>query len=170
MAQEFTINSSTIEQKINQLLPSQGGMGAGIDFSASTMVIPIVDITESASGSALREDLQTCVDFATTRTTISGLNVDIIATTGFYKVDVMCRSVSSGADINILINDGTTNQTVKTYSFTGEQTLLDSFVVFLRAGDTLRGSNFAATAECRTHTRQIADITGSITSPLGFNT
>ena len=45
MAQEFTIKSSQIEDKINQLLPSQGGMGAGIDFSASTMVIPIVYLT-----------------------------------------------------------------------------------------------------------------------------
>ena len=47
MAQEFTINSESIESKINQLLPSQGGKGAGIDFSASTMVIPIVDLTEN---------------------------------------------------------------------------------------------------------------------------
>ena len=59
MAQEFTINSQAIETKINQLLPSQGGFGAGIDFSASTMVIPIVDLTETASGSSLRVDLQT---------------------------------------------------------------------------------------------------------------
>ena len=34
MAEEFIINSRTIEDKINQLLPSQGGFGAGIDFSA----------------------------------------------------------------------------------------------------------------------------------------
>ena len=58
MAQEFTINSEAIESKINQLLPSQAGFGAGIDFSASTMVIPIVDLTETAEGSGLRQDLQ----------------------------------------------------------------------------------------------------------------
>ena len=61
MAQEFTINSSAIENKINQLLPSQGGFGAGIDFSASTMVIPIVDLTESAEGGTARQDLQTAL-------------------------------------------------------------------------------------------------------------
>ena len=54
MAQEFTIKSQQIEDKINQLLPSQGGFQAGVDFSASTMVIPIVDLTETAEGSALR--------------------------------------------------------------------------------------------------------------------
>ena len=59
MASEFTIKSEQIESKINQLLPSQGGYGAGVDFSASTMVIPIVDLTETAEGSALRQDLQT---------------------------------------------------------------------------------------------------------------
>ena len=58
MAQEFTIKSQDIEDKINQLLPSQGGAGAGVDFSASTMVIPIVDLTETAEGSSLRQDLQ----------------------------------------------------------------------------------------------------------------
>ena len=36
MAEEFIINSNAIETKINQLLPSQGGFGAGVDFSAIT--------------------------------------------------------------------------------------------------------------------------------------
>ena len=59
MGQEFVIKSQQIEDKINQLLPSQGGFQAGVDFSASTTVIPIVDLTETAEGSALRQDLQT---------------------------------------------------------------------------------------------------------------
>ena len=33
MAQEFTIKSQDIEDKINQLLPSQGGFQPGVDFS-----------------------------------------------------------------------------------------------------------------------------------------
>ena len=33
MGQEFTIKSAKIEEKINQLLPTQGGFGAGVDFS-----------------------------------------------------------------------------------------------------------------------------------------
>ena len=61
MAQEFTIKSTAIEDKINQLLPSQGGFAPGVDFSASTMVIPVVDLTESAEGSVLRQDLQTSI-------------------------------------------------------------------------------------------------------------
>ena len=57
MAQEFTINSTAIEDKINQLLPSQGGFQPGVDFSASTMVIPIVDLTETAEGSDVQVNL-----------------------------------------------------------------------------------------------------------------
>ena len=71
MGQEFFIKSSNLESKVRSLLPSQGGQGAGFDLSASTQIVPIVDLTESAEGSNLRQDLQTAVDFATTRTAIT---------------------------------------------------------------------------------------------------
>jgi len=78
LAQEFTIKSEVIESKINQLLPSQGGYAPGVDFSASTMVVPIIDLTESAEGSILRQDLQsslsltsvTAYDISNTTSTI----------------------------------------------------------------------------------------------------
>ena len=63
MAQEFFINSQELEDKIRQLLPSQGGAGAGFDLSASTQIVPIIDLTESAEGSNVREDLQTAMSF-----------------------------------------------------------------------------------------------------------
>jgi hypothetical protein len=58
LAEEFIIKSQAIEDKVNQLLPSQGGFQAGVDFSASTMVIPIIDLTETAEGGTTRQDLQ----------------------------------------------------------------------------------------------------------------
>ena len=84
MGQEFTIKSKDIEDKINQLLPSQGGFQPGVDFSASTMVIPIVDLTETAEGSILRQDLQsslslgsvTAFDISNTTTTIRTYGID----------------------------------------------------------------------------------------------
>ena len=57
MGQEFFIKSDNLEQKIREILPSQGGLGAGFDLSASTQIIPVVDVTESAEGSNLRSDL-----------------------------------------------------------------------------------------------------------------
>ena len=61
MGQEYFINSQTLETKVRQLLPSQGGAGAGFDLSASTQIIPVIDVTESAEGSVLRADLQTAL-------------------------------------------------------------------------------------------------------------
>jgi hypothetical protein len=88
MAQEFTIKSPTIEDKINQLLPSQGGQGAGVDFSASTMVVPIVDLTESAEGSNLRQDLQTAQSLTSATAFSVGFNTTatLINTTGYFSV------------------------------------------------------------------------------------
>ena len=74
MAQEFVIKSQDIEDKINQLLPSQGGFQAGVDFSASTMVIPIVDLTETAEGSSLRIDLQKAQSLVSSTAFSLGIN------------------------------------------------------------------------------------------------
>ena len=89
MAEEFTIKSEDIESKINQLLPSQGGFGAGVDFSASTMVVPIVDLTETAEGSSLRQDLQSSLSHnsVTVTNVENATNTVIINTTGYYLVN-----------------------------------------------------------------------------------
>lgn len=169
MGQEFVIKSQTLEDKVNQLLPSQGGAQAGVDLSASTTIIPIVDLTESAQGSTLREDLQTCVDFATTRTAITNAsNTTIVATTGFYQVDVNCNG-SAGAGI-LAIDDSVTSKIVKTYVFdAGVNNVVDRCVVFLRAGDSLLGTSTSATVDLFVFTRQIADIAGNLTNPLGYS-
>ena len=88
MGQEFVINSADIEAKINQLLPSQAGFGAGVDFSASTTVIPIVDLTETAEGSSLRADLQAALshDSTTTFSITNATNTVITNTTGYWRV------------------------------------------------------------------------------------
>ena len=91
MAQEFIIKSEDIEDKINQLLPSQGGFGAGVDFSASTMVIPIVDLTETAEGSALRQDLQSAFSINnTSKASVSGASSTFITTTGYWRIYCSC--------------------------------------------------------------------------------
>lgn len=168
MGQEFTIKSEAIESKINQLLPSQGGYGAGIDFSASTTVIPIVDLTETAEGSSLRQDLQTAVDFATSRTeVINASNTTVVNTTGFFKVDINVTGLNGSATINIF--DGTTSKIIKFYDFQNNAlNIVDSTIVYLRAGDSLRASSSNGTTGINLFTRQIADVSGNLTSPLGF--
>lgn len=168
MAQEFVIKSQDIEDKINQLLPSQGGFQAGVDFSASTMVIPIIDLTETAEGSSLRVDLQTATDFATSFTqVINAANTVIVATTGFYKVNVSSDGINSNTQINIF--DGTTSKVIKYYAFGSDSSIIvDEFVVFLSAGLSLRATSAASSVAIQVHTRQIADIAGNLTNPLSF--
>ena len=87
MGQEFVIKSQTLEDKVNQLLPSQGGSAAGVDLSASTTIIPIVDLTESAEGSNLRQDLQTSFSFNSANTfDVNNTTTTLVNTTGFYRV------------------------------------------------------------------------------------
>lgn len=169
MGQEFFIKSSNLESKVRSLLPSQGGQGAGFDLSASTQIVPIVDLTESAEGSNLRQDLQTAVDFATTRTAITNAsNTTIISNTGFYQVGVNCNG-SSGAGI-LAIDDGATSKIVRTYVFDATaNNVVDNLVVYLRAGDSLLGTSTSATCDLFTFTRQIANIDGELTNPLGFS-
>lgn len=168
MAEEFIINSNAIESKINQLLPSQGGFQPGIDFSASTMVIPIVDLTETAEGSSLRIDLQTAFDSACNYTNIeNATNTVLLTTTGFFKVSISAGGTNSNAQLNIF--DGTTSKVIKFYGFaSGATQISEEFVIYLRAGDSLRGTSGATTVGLNVVTRQIADIDGNLVSPQGF--
>jgi hypothetical protein len=147
MAEEFTIKSEQIESKINQLLPSQGGFGAGVDFSASTMVIPIVDLTETAEGSSLRQDLQTAISHNTaTVFSVSNTTSTIINTTGYFRVIGTLKLIgNSGGNesANIILTDGTTPKvifgaTTNIISSGRNNALINyDFNVFLSAGDSL---------------------------------
>ena len=174
MAQEFTINSSTIENKINQLLPSQGGFGAGVDFSASTMVIPIVDLTESAEGSGLREDLQKSFSHnSVTPFSVTNTTTTIINTTGYFRVfgNVSLTIGGSVRTSEFILNDGATDKTIwktSTVAISSTNSLPNpnfDFIVFLGAGDSLKvtSTTLSIATGC---TRQIATITGDLVNPL----
>jgi len=177
MAQEFTIKSEAIETKINQLLPTQGGFQPGIDFSASTMVVPIVDLTESAEGSSLRQDLQTAFGFEVSQTTLGTSKTTIVNTTGYYKVSlsgIVFVSSSAGTfNITLGIDDGLSTKnffklsdtfTVPTAEF--RNAIREDFVVFLSAGNSLVGESDNTANIMNVHTRQIADISGNLVNPL----
>lgn len=168
MAQEFTINSTAIESKINQLLPSQGGFGAGVDFSASTMVIPIVDLTETAEGSDVRIDLQSGLSHKTITSfsVNNATNTVLVTTTGYYRVFGV--NVSSGvASSSFNLFDGASSKDIITYaSYTGSQNSNNfDFIIKLEAGDSLRVTAANAQSTITGNTRQIADINGNLTDP-----
>ena len=174
MAQEFTIKSQQIEDKINQLLPSQGGFQPGVDFSASTMVIPIVDLTETAEGSALRADLQTALSHTSATTfDVSNTNTTIINTTGYYRVIGTINSMlsSTATEASIIINDGATDKIIYGYrspsvtGISGPINLNFDFNVFLSAGDQLEANSNTSLCNLVGSVRQIADINGNLVNP-----
>ena len=167
MAQEFTIKSEDIESKINQLLPSQGGFGAGVDFSASTMVIPIVDLTETAEGGTARADLQSALSlnsvtsFVTRNTTST-----IINTTGYFRI-FGSASAYSGVTLTITLSDGTTNKNIYNVVVDTNNYFVENFdfIVFCEAGDVVKTTSSSASGELSGCTRQIADLQGNLVNP-----
>lgn len=167
MGQEFTINSSAIETKINQLLPSQGGFAPGVDFSASTTIIPIVDLTETAEGSQVRADLQNSLSL----NTITSFNTTnetklLIDTTGFFRIFGTANLTGAGS-CQLFLTDGTTTKAITAWvSATGSfsRNMFD-FIVFIAAGQELKSETDTGT-RINCCTRQIADLDGNLTKVI----
>jgi len=173
LAQEFTIKSEAIESKINQLLPTQGGFQPGVDFSASTMVIPIVDLTETAEGSGLRQDLQSSVSHGSSTTfDFSNATNTIVSTPGYYRVQAgyTTRTRAAGSEgLTISISDGFSSKTVFgtiTQAGADNEYIMDQvdLMIFLNSGDSL-SIGASTQTHIRGSTRQIADLSGNLVNP-----
>ena len=174
MGQEFFINSQQLQDKVSSLLPSQGGAGAGFDLSASTQIIPIIDLTESAEGSNLREDLQTSFSHASmTPFSVTNTTTTIVVNTGYFRVyGNLSQSTSSSTTITAQFNisDGTTTKIIQKFIFSNSSPseiaiVPFDFVVFLSAGDSLVAITDSAGLIFNGVTRQIATIDGVLVNP-----
>jgi len=174
MGSEYFINSQDLEDKVRKLLPTQGGAGAGFDLSASTQIIPIIDLTESAEGSNLRQDLQSSLSYSVTAFSVLNATTTIINNTGYWRVFGTMgteTSASSPSDINISISDGTTNKiildgrVVTTFGSGGAPVIPFDFIVYLKAGESLIAISGATVLAIRGCTRQLADIDGELVNP-----
>ena len=167
MGQEFFLKSSTLEDKVRQILPSQGGLGQGFDLSASTQIIPIVDLTESAEGSVLREDLQRAFSHtSTTRFNVTNTTTTITSTTGYFRVFGNAHIVGAGFSY-MSINDGTSDKIILTIN--GDTAVTGNnyydFVIFLSAGDSFKVQSNSTNITNVGIIRQIADINGELVNP-----
>ena len=175
MAQEYFINSRTLEDKIRQVLPSQGGAGAGFDLSASTQIIPIIDLTETSDGSVLREDLQTAMSHdSMTVFNIINTTTTIVSNTGYWRVFGSASMRATSASItgcSFSINDGSTDKKIIEFNAVdalgneGHTCNSFDFIVFLSAGDSLKGKSNNDTGDLIGNVRQIADIAGTLVNP-----
>ena len=167
MGQEFIIKSQDIEDKINQLLPSQAGFQPGVDFSASTTVIPIVDLTETAEGSTLRQDLQTSYSLTnTTENNATNSTVTCVNTPGFYRCFGNAQ-MNSGTLTSLILTDGTTSKNVVLYFSPSGSAINEQFdfIIKLEAGERLDAFSNNLGARLQISTRQIADVNGNLINP-----
>ena len=180
--QQTTYNSrvtdESLEKKFRDTFKSQGGSELIDDLYASGVIVPVVDFTAAAEGSALRSDLQTAWDFSTGFSTVNTTTfTSLISTPGFWQVDFTLSALvlSTAVEVaRIRINDGTTNKLVwSTVNYTAaggviNQTLEEKFVVFLRSGDTLEAQVQNTNQRMQVWYRQIADVSGNLVNPFGF--
>ena len=152
-------------------MPTQGGFQPGVDFSASTMVIPVVDLTETAEGSSLRQDLQSSYSHnVTTSHNISNTTTTMVNTTGYYRLtgNLSLLSANSSVNCNIFLNDGATSKIILNGKIgnTGPSSNLEfDLILKLDAGDTLQGTTTNTTTRITAITRQIADLQGNLVNP-----
>lgn len=171
------VTDESLEKKFRDTFKSQGGAELVDDLYASGVIVPVVDFTAAAEGSALRSDLQTAYDFATGFAESNGAGtVSVINSPGFWKTSVTVRLRDDNVandSVDMRISDGATTKFV--FRLVGAATPVGNVenfinferVVFLRSGDTLTiaaGTDFFISVSYR----QIADVYGNLTNPLGY--
>lgn len=167
MGQEFFIKSDNLESKVRDLLPSQGGRGQGFDLSASTQIVPIVDLTESAEGSNFRQDLQTALSFDSATTfDVSNAETTIVTTTGYYRL-FTSMNITGSVVCKIIVDDGTSQKDLYTVvGGTGSAIFQTIDVnIFNPAGYSIILKTTASAGRWLGNIRQIADIEGNLTNP-----
>lgn len=170
-----SVTSETLQAKLRELLPSQRGFGT--DISASDTIIPIIDLTASAEGSDVREDLQKSLAFGSqTPFNVRNTTTTLINTTGFYRVfgNAVTDINASNSVISLILSDGVTDKVIWSLesAVTGGSdspvTANVDFIVFLAAGESFKATSSDAGCAIGGSTRQIADINGTLVNPSGF--
>lgn len=166
------VTDEALEKRFRDTFTSQGGAELVDDLYASGVIVPVVDFTAAATGQQLAQNLQTAWDFSTGSNQISNTTTTVISNAGFWLVDVQCAS--SGAAFDTArgrIDDGSTTKNVwaATMPTTNSTVVVEqSFVVFLRSGDSLEFVSPAATIIIDVWYRQIATVSGDLVNPSGF--
>ena len=174
MAQVTSVTSEALQSQIRNLLPSQQGFGE--DLQASNVIVPIIDLTSTAEGSALPLALSSASTFESTEFSVTAGTLDIISTTGFYKL-IGSLWIGYGGTVTrnrIQIIDSTPT-TKNIWQFNAVTAVAGTHVVFLPielifflgSGQKMTISTGTASTIAGS-VRQIADISGNITNPTGY--
>jgi hypothetical protein len=182
MPEITTITSESLQAEVRRLLPSQRGFGT--DLEAQNVIVPIVDLTPTAEGSALREDLQTAASFGgltqKIRDNQASGNTTVISTPGFFKYEtqmaILSDNVASVFETRLAIYPSTGANKVlvelrNSADASGQEGLVisSSGIVFLKTGESLRISNTGVDTFIACSAWPIADVNGNLINPSGFS-
>jgi hypothetical protein len=170
----ITVNSEALQATVRDLLPSQNGFGS--ELQASNVIMPIIDLTASAEGSSLAQDLSRALAFGSqTAFDASGATVTVTSNAGFHRV-IGTATLNKGAGdlaLSFQVNDTSSTQIVWSMELTGGSGTVSfgvpfDFIVFLRSGDSLEAITNNSSAHVTGSSRQVATVTGTLVNPSGF--
>lgn len=176
MAQQVkSITSESLEAAYRALTPSQDGFTE--DLMASNTIIPVLDLTATASGTSTPQYLQTALAFGSqTAFNISNTTTVIANSPGFYRIfgaaSTRVGSPSFVQNASFTMSDGLSTKTIWGYQYaTGSDssfiTTFD-FTVFLGTGESISGVSDNAQTDIIGSSRQVADVNGVLVNPDGF--
>lgn len=178
MTQELiSLTSESLEASYRALTPSQEGFTQ--DLMASNTIIPVLDLTPSASGDTLGTNLQTALAFGSqTAFDINTASVDLANTAGFWRVvgtgTVNVQTGGSDLRLGFQITDGVDTKIVWQVHFkqgaaaNGVAVPFD-LVVWLATGETLQGITTADDVTLLAGSyRQIATGDATLVNPSGY--
>lgn len=171
MTQIREIKSEALQATIRRLFPSQSGFSE--DLQATNLITPIVDVTPTAEGSQLQPYLQQALDFSNSIFQAINTTVNISSTPGFYRlIGSVSNLGANDATGSIQIVDGATATTKIIYASSANASSTPAsfdIVVFLNAVQSLQIKSDDASLFATASSRQIADLYGNLTNPLGFS-
>jgi hypothetical protein len=156
-------------------LPSQQGFGT--DLMAQNVIVPIIDLTETAAGATTPEFLQRALSFdSQTVFNIASTTTVIANTAGFWQIQGVSSqrgSSSTNQSNRFTLSDGLSNKIIWEYedlAGNSEATFQNyfEFVVFLNSGESISGTS-NGNAQLSGTTRQIATVDGTLVNPAGFS-
>lgn len=177
MPQITSITSEALQAAIRRLLPSQQGFGE--DLQASNVITPIIDLTATAEGSDVPQNLQQALAFGSqTAFSVSGSSSVLTSTPGFYRVIGVSsvRNSTSGPNNSNTLNmtDSLTTKSVwkhELVSLSGTYAVASDvdIIAFLATGISISAVSSSTNAVFAGSIRQVADVNGNLVNPTGFN-
>lgn len=173
MAQIKSIVSEALQAQIRRLLPSQQGFDE--DLQASNVIVPIIDLTNTAEGTGLPVQLQQAQAFGSQTAFSLSNSSAVLNTAGFYLVQSNV-SINTGSftQCTVTLSDGLTTKVIydvnnvfaTSAASVSHQEL--NFTVFLRSGDSCTFASSATSGRFTGSYRQIADVNGNLVNPSGY--